>query len=233
MRGWSCSVADVVLGSRPIDSRSVEVVEPLGEGLDLFGGEEHHLGLRRGGDAGSVARVGSDRAIGLGGGEHESQDLAGRADGAGRRAALGSLGEEPTDVGSPDGGDGLVAEGREDVDAQDRLRDEGWASHVTAENLVRTWEQVAHGLDTYDATIDDYTNDITARDALAEILGWAEPPFRQEVECRIASADRRIRAATVDDAGAAVGRYFRIETKDGWWWRCRPTSGPLAEWLDR
>ena len=115
----------------------------------------------------------------------------------------------------------------------DRLRAEGWASHVTVERLVRSWDTLAAEVSNYAATIDDYTNDVTSRDALQEVVGWASPPLAAALSVPVGLADERFAAATTDDGGAAVGEYFRIAHHAGWWWRRRPTSGPLADYLDR
>jgi hypothetical protein len=113
-----------------------------------------------------------------------------------------------------------------------RLHDVGWASQVTVERLLQEWEQLAGEVGHYVLTIDDYTNDLTTRDALDQVLQWASDAFRSVLTERIASADERFRAATRDDDGQAVGRYFRIEKHPGWWWRRRPTTGPLSAYLD-
>ena len=52
-----------------------------------------------------------------------------------------------------------------------RLHAAGWASHVTVDDLLQAWEQLAGEADDYVMTIDDYTNDLTARDAVAQVLG--------------------------------------------------------------
>lgn len=122
----------------------------------------------------------------------------------------------------------------EDVDRlTERLHAEGWASHVTVDRLLRGWEQLAGEVADYPATIDDYTNDMTARDALDLLLQWASPELESVLQRRVASADRRFIANTVEDGGAAVGRFFRIANRDGWWWRRRPATGALSDYLDR
>lgn len=113
-----------------------------------------------------------------------------------------------------------------------RLHDAGWSSQVTVERLLQEWEQLAGEVGDYVATIDDYTNDLTARDALDRILLWASDAFKPVLAKRIAAADERFRTATSDDEGLAVGRYFTIERHPGWWWRRRPTTGPLSTYLD-
>lgn len=93
----------------------------------------------------------------------------------------------------------------------ERLHAGGWASHVTVDRLLRGWEQLAGEVVDYPATIDDYTNDMTGRDALELLLQWASPELEPMLQRRVASADRRFIANTVEDGEGAVGRFFRID----------------------
>jgi len=113
----------------------------------------------------------------------------------------------------------------------DRLRSEGWASHVSVEWLAVSWDKLAATVAEYTGTVDEYTNDLTSRDALEEVLGWASRPLAAALSVPLGLADERFIAATIDDGGVAVSQYFRIGTR--WWWRRRPTSGQLADYLDR
>jgi len=79
--------------------------------------------------------------------------------------------------------------------------------------------------------VDDYTNDVCSRDYLAVAASRASSGLRREIEEQVAKADETFRGSTVEDTDGRLGRYYRIERKDGWWWRRRPTSGPLADYL--
>jgi hypothetical protein len=114
-----------------------------------------------------------------------------------------------------------------------RLHAEGWASHVSVEWLLQDWEQLAAEASAYPATIDDYTNDVTSRDALEIVVASASAEFAAYMRDRIGTADERFVASTSDDGGAAVGQYFRIERKQGRWWHRRSSTGPLSDYLDR
>lgn len=57
----------------------------------------------------------------------------------------------------------------------------------------------------YDATIDDFTNDLMTRDWIAEC--------RELIDERVAPLDDRYRAASIDDGGQALGTFFRIHGK--------------------
>ncbi len=113
-----------------------------------------------------------------------------------------------------------------------RLHEQGWASHVTVGRLLQEWEQLAGEVAAYKLTIGDYTNDLTTRDALEQVIAWASPTFAALLRSRVDRADERFKEATSADGGAAVGRYFRIERHPGLWWRRRPTTGALATYLD-
>ena len=114
-----------------------------------------------------------------------------------------------------------------------RLHADGWSGHVTVERLIRNWQQLAGEVANYPLTIDDYTNDVTGRDALDLVLKWASDGTRQMVGVDVFEADETFKASTFDDGGDAVSAYFRIEDRSGWWWRRRPTTGPLAAYLDK
>ncbi|WP_404352349.1 hypothetical protein LG324_05390 [Phycicoccus jejuensis] len=113
------------------------------------------------------------------------------------------------------------------------MRAAGWAGHKGLDRELRSWNQLAAEVNTYEATVDDYTNDLCSRDYLADFASRASKDLRVQVQVHIAGADATFRAATIDDAEGLLGKYYRIELKDGWWWRRKPSSGPLAEWLSR
>ena len=114
-----------------------------------------------------------------------------------------------------------------------RLHDGGWAAHVTVARLIRGWQQLADEVSTYRLTIDDYTNDVTGRDALELVLGWASDAVVELIGPQIADADRRFEAGTIDDGGEAISQFFHTEGLSGWWWQRRPRSGALSDYLDR
>jgi hypothetical protein len=114
------------------------------------------------------------------------------------------------------------------VDAEDTE----WAMRVPIERTLADWRTLASSVGDYPGGIDDYTNDLTVRDAPALILSQTEPdhPVLAEVE----EIDSVFRRNTADDEGVAVGRYFRrpSEPNAGWWWKRRPISGSLGSYLD-
>lgn len=114
-----------------------------------------------------------------------------------------------------------------------RLHDDGWASHVTVGRLLQEWGQLAGEADHYELTIDDYTNDVTARDAIELLLSWCSEDFGTWARPVVQEADQRFLERTAPDEEGVLGRYFRIGEDAGWWWRRRPMSGPLGNYLSR
>lgn len=118
------------------------------------------------------------------------------------------------------------------VDEIDRdLRAQGWATHVTVDSLLRDSKQLAASVDRYEMTVDDYTNDLTARDGLELVLAMCQEPLRSKLRARVAAADDELRHRTMDDDEGAVGRYFRVTDASGWWWKRKPSGGALADYL--
>ena len=107
----------------------------------------------------------------------------------------------------------------------------GWAEHTSLHRELRAWGRLSAEVNTYAATIDDYTNDVCSRDYIAQFATRASAELRADLDARVAPADDRFRTATVPDVDGRVGRYFRISPDDGWWWHRRPLSGPLATYL--
>ena len=96
---------------------------------------------------------------------------------------------------------------------------------------LRIWTRLADDVNTYASTADDYTNDLCPRDYLEVAMARASIGLRSAIDQQVATADELFRRQTVEDQQGRLGRYFRIERKDGWWWRRRPSSGPLADYL--
>ena len=112
-----------------------------------------------------------------------------------------------------------------------RLHAEGWANHVTPAWLLATWDKLAASVDGYELTIDDYSNDLMARDGLEWTLGACAEPLRAKLQAWVQAADRTFIAATQPDDDGALGRLVRIDETSGWWWKRRPKTGPLADSL--
>jgi hypothetical protein len=113
--------------------------------------------------------------------------------------------------------------------ATDRLHNLGWADHVDVRRLLGSWAAFSDEAREYRATVDDYTNDLTMRDAIEMVLREAAEPLRGQLVRFVGDADERFRAATIDDSHASLARYFRHG--EGWWWTRIPAAGELARYL--
>jgi len=111
------------------------------------------------------------------------------------------------------------------------LHGERWADHVSLARELRVWDRLSAEVDSYPATVDDYTNDLGSRDYLSEFASRASTDLRTTIEDRVGRADETFREATTEDADGRLGRYFDIQREDGWWWHRRPARGPLAAYL--
>lgn len=111
------------------------------------------------------------------------------------------------------------------------LRNEGWADHTSVEEQLRAWARLAREVSAYPATVDDYTNDLCSRDYLDAVMARASVGLRSEIDSELANTDELFRQGTLEDEGALLGQFYRVERKDGWWWRRTPLSGPLAAYL--
>lgn len=111
------------------------------------------------------------------------------------------------------------------------LRDEGWADQTSLARELRTWARLTEEVTSYTGTVDDYTNDLCSRDYLEVMQARASLGLRNAIDQQVAPIDIWFRRATLEDTDERLAAYFRIDSRDGWWWRRRPSTGPLAEYL--
>ncbi|WP_374456745.1 hypothetical protein [Nocardioides sp.] len=120
----------------------------------------------------------------------------------------------------------MTAEDYASVDRASReLHAAGWRKAFTLNEMFAAWASLVADVERgYDQMVDEYTNDMACRDWLS--LAW--PMLTENVRAARASEldslDARFRAATYEDGGRAIGRFFAVENKAGWWWRRRPTK---------
>ncbi|MFF2496089.1 hypothetical protein [Agromyces sp. NPDC058064] len=131
--------------------------------------------------------------------------------------------EDPFDFG----GEGNAA--LDTIDAS--LHDEGWATHYTTRRGLRTWFAVAEKRWADSDTVDDYTNDVCARDALELALGRSHGALHDRLAALIARADQEFLASTKPDTDRLLEGFLRIDAEDGWWWRRIPSDGAVIEEL--
>jgi hypothetical protein len=111
------------------------------------------------------------------------------------------------------------------------LHDEGWADHTSLARELRALARLAEEVNAYTGTVDDYTNDLCARDYLEVMEARASLGLRNAIDQQVAPIDFSFRRATLEDTDERLAHFFRIESRDGWWWRRRPSCGPLADYL--
>lgn len=101
---------------------------------------------------------------------------------------------------------------------------------VTVDTLLNDWVSLVAEVEAgYAGSVDDYTNDLTSRDLLEDLIRGSQPSLRAKLEGALEPWDERFRRATAYDDRRALSRFFNIG--DGWWWRRTPTEGQLATYL--
>ncbi len=112
------------------------------------------------------------------------------------------------------------------------LISEGWADFVTIERLLSEWITLAQAGDRYQFSVDDYANDLTSRDGLELVLRRCQPPLKAKLLSYIELADQEFARRTKSDDQEVLAQFFRIDARDGWWWKRIPSDGPLAHYLE-
>jgi hypothetical protein len=129
---------------------------------------------------------------------------------------------------------------REDYESIERagreLHARGWRKQFSLNEMPEAYETlVSHVEEGYEEMVEEYANDLSCRDWLALAWPMLSPRVQQIRIAELDALDYRFRAATVDDGGRVISRYFRIENKSGWWWHRRPlrTAGAFAADLEK
>lgn len=122
--------------------------------------------------------------------------------------------------------DEFTAEDYESIDRASReLHSRGWRKAFTLNEMFEAWASlVAEVEQGYHQMVDEYTNDMACRDWLALVWPMLTERVRDARADELEALDARFRAATLDDGGRAIGRFYRVENKEGWWWRRRPSK---------
>ncbi len=114
-----------------------------------------------------------------------------------------------------------------------RLRADGWADFITFDHLLASWRRLGQEVADYEATVDDYTNDLTARQGLDLLLRHCHSPTAQRVAAVLEPLDRRFRDGTDPDLEQVLSRFYRVDETSGWWMRRIPKAGQLRAYLDQ
>ncbi len=96
-------------------------------------------------------------------------------------------------------------------------------------SALRLWRELANHVAHYGDSIDEYTNDVSVRDWIDRVAGLCEEGVRMKIASMLQDSDKVFEQHTVLDSERWIARYYKYG--DGWWWRRRPRSGRLAEWL--
>lgn len=111
------------------------------------------------------------------------------------------------------------------------LHEDGWAAHYSTRSGLSTWFDVARQRWADSDTVDDYTNDLCARDALELALARTTGALHEHLAELVGRADQEFRASTEPDSARLLGEYFRVDSRSGWWWRRIPVAGGISEQL--
>jgi hypothetical protein len=115
---------------------------------------------------------------------------------------------------------------------RDFLRESGCGPHVIEKGLaglVQTWEKTVQAVGRgYSLTLDDYLNDLDARQLLADALAVSPPADAEKYEGRIQAADDQMRDLTTRTGVCLWGDELAEEEgwtpKQNWWYYARPTN---------
>ncbi|MFJ8476898.1 hypothetical protein [Kitasatospora sp. NPDC094011] len=106
----------------------------------------------------------------------------------------------------------------------ERLHRDGWRKAFTVEEMVERWARLIDKVERgYGTAVADYTNELYCRNWLHEAWPLLDEHTVLRWTARIQVLDRRFVVATVEDDGAALGRFHRIPASPAlWWWRRHP-----------
>ena len=103
------------------------------------------------------------------------------------------------------------------------LHARGWRKAVSLDEMLRDYESVVGRVEEgYDETVYEYLNDLACRRWLALAWPLVTENVRKSRAGDLQSLDERFRAASTDDGGRWLGRFFKIDGESEWWWRRRP-----------
>ena len=113
---------------------------------------------------------------------------------------------------------------------RDFLRERGCGEHVIEgglEGLVESWEKTVREVEEgYSLTLDDYLNDLDARQLIAEALGVARDDQRAMINARLTRADDKMRSLTEPTEvclwGDEIAQEERWTADENWWYFARP-----------
>jgi hypothetical protein len=110
------------------------------------------------------------------------------------------------------------------------LRERGCGEHVVEsglEGLVENWEKTARQVEEgYSLTLDDYLNDLDARQLIADAMAVAVDQQRAAINARLDRADEKMRSLTEPTEvclwGEEVAKEEGWTAEENWWYFARP-----------
>jgi hypothetical protein len=121
---------------------------------------------------------------------------------------------------------------------RDYLRERGCGERAIEgglEGLVESWEKTVRQVEEgYSLTLDDYLNDLDARQLIADTLVVASDKQRAAIDARLSRADQKMRSLTgpakVCLWGDEVAQEEGWTAEENWWYFARPIKAD-AEFL--
>jgi hypothetical protein len=105
------------------------------------------------------------------------------------------------------------------------LHARAWRKAFSINEMLQAYESVVGRIEEgYDETVYEYLNDLACRRWLALAWPLVTENVRQSRAADLRSLDDRFRAATTDDGGRSLSRFFKVEGASEWWWRRRPVK---------
>jgi hypothetical protein len=110
------------------------------------------------------------------------------------------------------------------------LSERGCGEHVIEgglEGLVESWEKTVREVEEgYSLTLDDYLNDLDARQLIADALTVATDQQRERINEQLSQADEKMRGLTEPTKVCLWGEEVAEEegwtAKENWWYFARP-----------
>ena len=98
------------------------------------------------------------------------------------------------------------------------LHEQGWRRVFTLDEMLDAWAALVAEIEQgYDQTVDEYTNDLSCRRWLAAAWPMLTARVRAHRQAELDALDERFLAATTDDGGLHLGRFYGFESRGNWW----------------
>lgn len=121
--------------------------------------------------------------------------------------------------------DEMTPADRESVEHAGRvLHGRGWRKNFSVNEMTDAWRQLIAEVEAgYDQLVYEYINDLSCRDWLSLAWPMLTEHVRSVRQAELDELDARFTAATTEDTEGRLAQFYRVEAKDGWWWRRLPS----------